>query len=176
MYLFLSFNYKHVSHLFLVFYCRLWTCQIGLYFCDWKSCLKAWYVLKVWKIIQCFHLYSNLFLFHTKLTKSRKTIVRWLRTKTWSRTENWDWALFLEYLVFTSDFSKARKSSPKLENSMVLSDFLNGYTSASLYSQYSSCSHSTNFFLFFERSWVLHKKPITCCTKIYVVSTKKYFI
>ena len=48
---------------------------------------------------------------------------------------------------------------------MVFSDFLYGYTSASLYSRYSLCLHSTNFFLFFERSWVLHKKIITFAQK-----------
>ena len=175
MYLFLSFNYEHVSHLFLVFLLSTLNMPNRFVFLWLESRLKAWYVLKVSKIIQCFHLYSNVFLFHTKLTKSRETIVKWLGTKTWSRTENWAWALFLEYLVLTSDFSKARKSSPKVENSMVLSDFLYGYTSASLYSRYSLCFTFYQFFFIFWKKLGVAQKNYYVCTKIYVVSTKKYF-
>ena len=50
------------------------------------------------------------------------------------------------YVVFAFDSSKARKLSHKKQNRMVLSSFLNGYTSVS-----------------------------TCCTKDPVLSTKKYF-
>ena len=50
-----------------------------------------------------------------------------------------------------------------MENSMTLSDFLNGYTSVSLYSRYSLSSHSVR----------VAQKNVICCTKNYVVSTKK---
>ena len=43
---------------------------------------------------------------------------------------------------------------------MALSDFLNDYTSVSLYSRYSLCSHSVR----------VAQKPVTCCTENYVVT------
>ena len=43
---------------------------------------------------------------------------------------------------------------------MALSDFLNGYTSVSLYSRYSLCSHSV----------LVAQKTVTCCTENYVVT------
>ena len=36
-------------------------------------------------------------------------------------------------MLFVFDFSEARKLSQKVENSMKLADFLNSYTSVSLY-------------------------------------------
>ena len=54
------------------------------------------------------------------------------------------------------DFSKARKSSEKMENSIALSEFLNGYTSVSLYVH------------------IRQHKKILCCSKT-VVSTTKIF-
>ena len=70
---------------------------------------------------------------------------------------------------------------------MALSDFLNGYTSVSLYLQHSLYSSSSTF-LFFERNYVfyvLHKKlcvnkkvneiEVTLRTKIMWV-VKKYFV
>ena len=60
------------------------------------------------------------------------------------------------------DFSKARKSSQKLENSTALSDFPNSYTSVSIYSRCSLCSH-----------YAAQKK--SCVAQKIVVSTKKYF-
>ena len=52
-----------------------------------------------------------------------------------------------------------------MENNVALSDFLNGYTSVSLYSRYSFCSYSVG----------VAQKTVTCCTKNYVVSAKKIF-
>ena len=47
---------------------------------------------------------------------------------------------------------------------MALSDFLNGYTTVSLYSRYSLYSHYVH----------VAQKNVTCCTKNYDVSTKKF--
>ena len=54
---------------------------------------------------------------------------------------------------------------------MALSDFLNGYTSASLYLQHSLCSSSSTF-LFFERICVLRKKLFNALHKKLCVSKK----
>ena len=62
------------------------------------------------------------------------------------------------FLQKANDFSKAKISSQTVENSMVFSDFLNGYRVCfSLFTL-------TFYFQFFS-----------CCTKNYAVSTKKYF-
>ena len=63
------------------------------------------------------------------------------------------------------DFSKTRKLSRKVGNNMALLDFLKGYTSVSLCSRYSLCSHFVH----------VAQKSVTCCTKNHVVSTKKMF-
>ena len=44
------------------------------------------------------------------------------------------------FLEFAFDFSKARRLSQKVKNSMALSDFLSGYIFVSLYSRYYLCS------------------------------------
>ena len=73
-------------------------------------------------------------------------------------------ALRIFLIVIAFDFSKARKSSQKVENNMAHSDFLNG----------------SNLFLFIHDIYHPHiplsilsfLKEVTCCTKN-VVSTKK---
>ena len=59
------------------------------------------------------------------------------------------------------DFSKARKSSQKVENNMALSDFLNGYTSVSLF---------TMFFML-----TLGSTRKSCVAQKTVLSTKEIF-
>ena len=51
---------------------------------------------------------------------------------------------FLQFIVFVFDFSKATKSSQKVEKSMALSHILSDYTSVSLYSWYHLCSRSVH--------------------------------
>ena len=104
------------------------------------------------EIIQCFHLYSKLFLFHTKLAKSRESIVSWLGTKK-----------LIRYRKLSLNISKAGKLDQKAENSMVLSNFLNGYTSVSLFS-YSLCSHSA-FVLLLLLFFFYFLKKVAWCTK-----------
>ena len=62
---------------------------------------------------------------------------------------------------------------------MALSDFLNGYTSVSLYSRCYLCSHSVhvaqkNITCWTKKCYVLHKKVLTLAQKT-VASTKKIF-
>ena len=103
------------------------------------------------EIIQCFHLYSKLFLFHTKLAKSRESIVSWLGTKK-----------LIRYRTLSLNISKAGKLDQKAENSMVLSNFLNGYTCFSFFIffmlTFCLCFIIIIFFLLFEKSCMVHKK------------------
>ena len=57
------------------------------------------------------------------------------------------------FLEFAFNFSKARRLSQKVKNSMALSDFLNGYTFVSLYSRYYLCSRYVR----------VAKKFVSCC-------------
>ena len=68
--------------------------------------------------------------------------------------------------MFVFDFSKARKLSQKLENSMVVSDFLNGNTSVPLYPGYSTFCLQFFYFL----------KEVTCFTENVPVAQKTMLI
>ena len=52
-----------------------------------------------------------------------------------------------------------------MENNVALSDFLNGYTSVSLYTRYSFCSYSVG----------VAQKTVTFAQKTMLCQQKKYF-
>ena len=61
---------------------------------------EASYDEKVCKIAQCFHLYSKILLFHTKLTKSREAAIWKSPHRQWNRHSNMTIVFYTVWITF----------------------------------------------------------------------------